>query len=223
MINITYLNNKFVKHSNAKISIEDRGFLFADSIYELISVFNKKIIDTDQHLNRLRSSLNKVKIKYNFNKKKIKKIINKLIKLNNVINGYIYIQITRGVAERKHEFPKQYKPTTIIFTKNLNIDKKLYEKGVKIITISDLRWLRRDIKTTSLLPNVLSKQLAVEKNAFESWLIDNGNVTEGSASNAWIIKSSNTIITHPANNKILKGVTRDTVIKILKKNNFNVR
>jgi D-alanine transaminase len=127
------------------------------------------------------------------------------------------------VAERKHEFPKQYKPTTIIFTKNLNIDKKLYEKGVKIITISDLRWLRRDIKTTSLLPNVLSKQLAVEKNAFESWLIDNGNVTEGSASNAWIIKSSNTIITHPANNKILKGVTRDTVIKILKKNNFNVR
>jgi len=222
MKNITYINNKFVKNSNAKISVEDRGFLFADSIYELISVFNKKIVDIDQHLNRLKSSLNKVKIKYNFNKKKIRKIINKLIKLNNVINGYIYIQITRGVAERKHEFPKQYKPTTIIFTKNLNVDKKIYKKGVKIITIPDLRWLRRDIKTTSLLPNVLSKQLAVEKNAFESWLIDNGNITEGSSSNAWIIKSSNTIITHPANTKILKGVTRDTIIKILKKNNFNV-
>ena len=217
MKNITYINNKFVKNSNAKISVEDRGFLFADSIYELISVFNKKIVDIDQHLNRLKSSLNKVKIKYNFNKKKIRKIINKLIKLNNVINGYIYIQITRGVAERKHEFPKQYKPTTIIFTRNLNVDKKIYKKGVKIITIPDLRWLRRDIKTTSLLPNVLSKQLAVEKNAFESWLIDNGNITEGSASNAWIIKSSNTIITHPANTKILRGVTRDTIIKILKK------
>ena len=222
MKNITYINNKFVKNSNAKISVEDRGFLFADSVYELISVFNKKIVDIDQHLNRLKSSLNKVKIKYNFNKKKIRKIINKLIKLNNVINGYIYIQITRGVAERKHEFPKQYKPTTIIFTRNLNVDKKIYKKGVKIITIPDLRWLRRDIKTTSLLPNVLSKQLAVEKNAFESWLIDNGNITEGSTSNAWIIKSSNTIITHPANTKILKGVTRDTIIKILKKNNFNV-
>ena len=222
MKNITYINNKFVKNSNAKISVEDRGFLFADSVYELISVFNKKIVDIDQHLNRLKSSLNKVKIKYNFNKKKIRKIINKLIKFNNVINGYIYIQITRGVAERKHEFPKQYKPTTIIFTKNLNVDKKIYKKGVKIITIPDLRWLRRDIKTTSLLPNVLSKQLAVEKNAFESWLIDNGNITEGSTSNAWIIKSSNTIITHPANTKILKGVTRDTIIKILKKNNFNV-
>ena len=222
MKNITYINNKFVKNSNAKISVEDRGFLFADSVYELISVFNKKIVDIDQHLNRLKSSLNKVKLKYNFNKKKIRKIINKLIKLNNVINGYIYIQITRGVAERKHEFPKQYKPTTIIFTKNLNVDKKIYKKGVKIITIPDLRWLRRDIKTTSLLPNVLSKQLAVEKNAFESWLIDNGNITEGSTSNAWIIKSSNTIITHPANTKILKGVTRDTIIKILKKNNFNV-
>ena len=222
MKNITYINNKFVKNSNAKISVEDRGFLFADSVYELISVFNKKIVDIDQHLNRLKSSLNKVKLKYNFNKKKIRKIINKLIKFNNVINGYIYIQITRGVAERKHEFPKQYKPTTIIFTKNLNVDKKIYKKGVKIITIPDLRWLRRDIKTTSLLPNVLSKQLAVEKNAFESWLIDNGNITEGSTSNAWIIKSSNTIITHPANTKILKGVTRDTIIKILKKNNFNV-
>ena len=223
MKNITYINNKFVKHSNAKISVEDRGFLFADSIYELISVFNKKIIDTDQHLNRLRLSLNKIKIKYNFNKKKLKQIINKLIKLNNVVNGYIYIQITRGVAERKHEFPKKYKPTTIIFTKKLNVDKKIYEKGVKIITIPDLRWLRRDIKTTSLLPNILSKQLAVEKKAFESWLIDNGNITEGSASNAWIIKNSKTIVTHPANNKILKGVTRDTIIKILKKNNFNVQ
>ena len=127
MKNITYINNKFVKNSNAKISVEDRGFLFADSVYELISVFNKKIVDIDQHLNRLKSSLNKVKLKYNFNKKKIRKIINKLIKLNNVINGYIYIQITRGVAERKHEFPKQYKPTTIIFTKNLNVDKKIYK------------------------------------------------------------------------------------------------
>ena len=222
MKDITYINNKFIEHTKAKVSIEDRGFLFADSIYELISVFNKEIIDTDQHLNRLNSSLKKIKIKYNFNKKKFKKIFKKLIKLNNIVNGYIYIQITRGVAERKHEFPKQYKPTTIIFTKHLIINKKMYEKGVKIITIPDLRWLRRDIKTTALLPNILSKQLAVEKNAFESWFIDNGNITEGSASNAWIIKNLNTIVTHPANNKILKGVTRDTLIKILKKNNFNV-
>jgi len=207
MKNITYINNKFIEHTKAKVSIEDRGFLFADSIYELISVFKKEIIDTDQHLNRLNSSLKKIKIKYNFNKKKFKKIFKKLIKLNNIVNGYIYIQITRGVSERKHEFPKQYKPTTIIFTKHLIINKKIYEKGVKIITIPDLRWLRRDIKTTALLPNILSKQLAVEKNAFESWFIDNGNITEGSASNAWIIKNLNTIVTHPANNKI---------------NNFNV-
>ena len=116
-----------------------------------------------------------------------------------------------------------HKPTTIIFTKHLKINKKIYEKGVKIITIPDIRWLRRDIKTTSLLPNVLSKQLAVEKNAFESWLIDDGNITEGSASNAWIIKNSNTIVTHPANNKILRGITRDTIIKILKKNGFNIK
>ena len=222
MKNITYINNKFIDHNKAKISVDDRGFLFADSVYELIGVLNKKIIDLDQHLNRLKVSLRKVKIKYKLSKKKFEETINKLIKLNSIFNGYIYIQITRGVAERKHEFPEKYHPTTIIFTKHLKINKDIYEKGVKIITIPDIRWLRRDIKTTSLLPNVLSKQLAVEKNAFESWLIDNGNITEGSASNAWIIKSSNTIITHPANTKILKGVTRDTIIKILKKNNFNV-
>ncbi|PPR34555.1 MAG: D-alanine aminotransferase [Alphaproteobacteria bacterium MarineAlpha6_Bin3] len=223
MKNITFINNKFVKHSNAKISIEDRGFLFADSIYELISVFDNNAIDTDQHLDRLESSLKEIKIKYKFNKNKFKKVFEKLIKVNNVINGYIYIQITRGVAERKHEFPKNYSPTTIVFTKHLNIDKKIYKNGVKIITIEDLRWLRRDIKSTSLLPNILSKQIAVEKNAFESWLIDDGVITEGSSSNAWIITNSNTIITHPANNKILKGVTRETLIKILKKNNFKIK
>ncbi len=223
MKNTTYINNKFINHNKAKISVDDRGFLFADSVYELICVLNKKIIDLDQHLNRLKISLKKVKIKYKLNKKKFEKIINKLVKLNKIFNGYVYIQITRGVAERKHEFPDKYHPSTIIFTKHLKINKEIYEKGVKIITIPDIRWLRRDIKTTSLLPNVLSKQLAVEKNAFESWLIDNGNITEGSASNAWIIKNSNTIVTHPANNKILRGITRDTIIKILKKNGFIIK
>ena len=222
MKNITFINNKYVDHKNAKISVEDRGMLFADSIYELISVFNKNIIDLEPHLDRLKSSLKKIKINYKFNKNNFKKIFNKLIKLNKIENGYIYIQITRGVAERKHEFPNKYTPTTIIFTKHLNINKKVYEKGVKVITIPDLRWLRRDIKSTSLLPNILSKQIAIEKKAFESWLIDNGKITEGSASNAWIIKNSNTIITHHSNNKILKGVTRNTLIKILKKNNFKI-
>ena len=223
MKNITYINKKYINHDNAKVSVEDRGFLFGDSIYELISVADKEIIDIDQHLSRLKISLKKIKLKYNFKKQNFLKIIKRLIKTNNIVNGYIYIQITRGVAERKHEFPKNYKPTTIIFTKHLNIDKKIYKKGIKIITLPDLRWLRRDIKTTALLSNILSKQIAVEKKAHESWLIDNGYITEGSASNAWIIKNSKTIITHPANNKILKGVTRDTIIKLLKKNNFNVK
>tara|TARA_Y100000590_G_C15551528_1_gene951088 strand:+ start:254 stop:1132 length:879 start_codon:yes stop_codon:yes gene_type:complete len=220
---ITYINNKFIEHNKVNISIEDRGFLFADSIYELIGVFNKNLVDKNQHLLRLQKSLKKIKINLKINKQKFNKIFTKLIKLNNVINGYVYIQITRGVAERRHEFPKKYKPTVIIFTKDIKIDKKLYENGVKIISIPDLRWSRRDIKTTGLLPNVLSKQLALEKNAFESWFIDNGNITEGAASNAWIIKGSNLILTHPANKKILKGVTRDTVIRILKKNNFQVK
>ena len=128
MKNITFINNKYVDHKNAKISVEDRGMLFADSIYELISVFNKNIIDLEPHLDRLKSSLKKIKINYKFNKNNFKKIFNKLIKVNKIENGYIYIQITRGVAERKHEFPNKYTPTTIIFTKHLNINKKVYEK-----------------------------------------------------------------------------------------------
>ncbi len=110
MKNTTYINNKFINHNKAKISVDDRGFLFADSVYELICVLNKKIIDLDQHLNRLKISLKKVKIKYKLNKKKFEKIINKLVKLNKIFNGYVYIQITRGVAERKHEFPDKYHP-----------------------------------------------------------------------------------------------------------------
>ena len=223
MKNITYLNNKFVEHKVAKISVDDRGFLFSDSVYELISVFDGKIIDLKPHLSRLGSSLKKIKINYKVNQLKFKTIIKKLINNNKIINGYIYIQITRGVAERKHEFPKKYKPSIVIFTKHLNVNKNIYKTGVKIITIPDLRWLRRDIKTTSLLANVLSKQMAVEKNAFESWLIDDGYITEGSASNAWIIKNSSTIITHPSNTKILRGITRDTIFKILKKNNFKIK
>ena len=219
---ITYVNNNYIDHNKAVISVEDRGLLFSDSIYELISVFNSKIIDFDLHIKRLFISLKKIRIKPNFSKKKIENIINKLMNQNSLKNGYIYIQVTRGTAERKHEFPINYKPTLIIFTKNLNINKKIYEKGVKVITMPDIRWMRRDIKSTSLLPNILSKQNAIEKGAYEALLIDNGHITEGSASNIWIIKDSNKIVTHPVNNKILNGITRQTLIKILKKNNFIV-
>lgn len=223
MKKITFINGKFVNHNKAFINVEDRGLLFSDSIYELISVFDKKIVDLDLHLKRLFVSLKKIKLNPNFSKNKIKSILKKLSDLNIKKNGYIYIQVTRGVSERKHEFPKKYKPSLIIFTKDLKIDKKMYKKGVKVITSCDIRWLRRDIKSTSLLANVLAKQMAVEKKAFETWLIDSGYITEGSASNAWIIKNSNTIITHPVNNKILNGVTRQTLIKLLKKNNFIIK
>ena len=223
MKKITYLNDKFVDHKKAAVGVEDRGLLFSDSVYELISVFNNKIVDLNPHIKRLFISLKKIKIKHNFSKKKIEKILNKLIKHNYLKNGYIYIQVTRGTAERKHEFPSKYKPTIIIFTKNLQLDQSIYKNGIKVITLPDLRWLRRDIKTTSLLPNILAKQKAVEKGALEAWLIDNGYITEGSASNAWIIQKPNTIITHPVTNKILNGVTRQTIVKILKKNNFIVK
>ena len=212
-----FLNNKYIKSKNAFISYEDRGFQFADSIYEVIAFIDDKFIDLDFHFKRLKRSLKLIDIKYRFNQNYLQKIFKKLIKINNVKKGLIYLQITRGVQPRNHSYKKDLKPTVIIYTikKNLNENlKKLL--GKKAITYPDLRWKRRDIKSVSLLPNVLAAKAASKKSAYEAILIDNGIVTEGTASNIWIVKK-NKLITHPANSHILKGITRQSIVKIIKK------
>ena len=222
MPNNAYINSKYLDFNNAKIHIEDRGLQFADSVYEVIAVLNNNLIDVDFHLKRLRFSLKELDIKYKFDKKYLLKIFFNLLKKNKTSNGIIYLQITRGVQYREHKYEKNLFPTLIIYTRNKKFNlpgKNFY--GVNAITHEDLRWKRRDIKTVNLLPNIIAANKAKKMNAYEAILIHNGKVTEGTSSNIWIIKKNN-LITHPANFDILKGVTRTSLLKIIKKTSLKL-
>ena len=218
MSRIAFLNSKFVNFKDAKIHIEDRGLQFSDSVYEVIPFYNKKLIEFRFHINRLRYSLNQLKIDFTINAKKLEKIFNKIVYLSKYKNGIVYLQITRGVQSRDHAYKKNLKPNIIIYAikRKLNIANKNF-KSEKAITFEDLRWKRRDIKTVSLLGNVIAKNAAIKKKAYEAILFENGKVTEATASNVWIVKK-NKLITHPSNNDILKGITRESIKKIIKKN-----
>ena len=222
MPNFAYINNKFINFRNAKIHVEDRGLQFADSVYEVIAVLNDKLIDLDFHLKRLKYSLKELDIKYKLNQKDLKRIFLNLLKKNKTSNGIIYLQITRGVQYREHKYENKLIPTLIIYTRNkkFNLPGKNF-KGVNTITHEDLRWKRRDIKTVNLLPNIIAANKAKKMKAYEAILLQNGKVTEGTSSNIWIIKKNN-LITHPANSDILKGVTRTSILKIIKKTSLKL-
>ena len=217
-----FINNKFVNFKSAKIHIEDRGLQFADSVYEVIAVLDNNLIDLDFHLKRLKYSLRELEIKFTINKKNLNNIFLNLIKKNKTRNGIIYLQITRGIQFREHKYQKNLIPTLIIYTRNksFNLPGKKFA-GVNTITYQDLRWKRRDIKTVNLLPNIIAANIAKKKKAYEAILIQNGKVTEGTSSNIWIIKRNN-LITHPANSDILKGVTRTSLLKIIKKTSLKL-
>ena len=223
MIKYVYLNSSFIKHKDAKIHIDDRGIQFADSVYEVVAIYNKKLIDTKFHLQRLKISLSALDIKYKINYKQLLNIFLKLIDVNNIINGIIYLQITRGIQPRFHAYKKNLKPTVIIYSqpKSFNIPNKNF-KGVEVITHDDLRWSRADIKTVNLLPNILAETLAHKKNKYTAILIKKNKITEGVSSNIWIIKK-NIILTHPANNNILNGITRTVLKLIIKKIGLTLR
>jgi len=220
MKSVAFINSKFIKFNEAKIHIEDRGLQFADSVYEVIAVVNKSLLDLRFHLKRLRYSLKELEIKYKFTENQLSKIFKKLIEKNSVINGIVYLQITRGVQSREHAYKNNLIPTVIIYTKKkkFNLPNKNF-KGVKVITHEDYRWARKDIKTTNLLPNILAEYKAYKKKAYSAILIKNNKITEGVHSNIWIVKN-NTIKTHPSNTEILKGVTRSALILIIKKLNL---
>ena len=217
-----YLNGSYKNNIDALISVEDRGFNFSDGVYEVMSFRNGKLLNFERHLKRLNKSLIDLQIKIPFsNENSLKIIIHHLLKLNNVYNGFLYLQITRGTAKRNHLFPEQSKPNIVIFSLP---EKDLInlKKGVKIGLIEDKRWLRCDIKSISLLPNVLDKQSGFEQGFFEVWQVRNNLITEGTTSNAFIVKNER-IFTHPKNNFILGGVTRDCVVKIAKENKIDIQ
>ena len=220
---ISFLNGQFISKHDAKVSIEDRGFNFADGVYEVINFKNSVLLNFSKHLKRLKRSLLETKIKSPFiNMNSLHLIIKNLIHLNSVNEGFIYIQITRGTSQRNHLFPKNVLANIVIsLYSHKSFD--ILKKGVKVRLSSDLRWKRCDIKTISLLPNVLGKQLAHELGVYELWLINNKKeITEGTTSNAFIILDNEKILTHPKNNFILGGVTRDSVIEVARQNKLEL-
>ena len=215
-----YINGNYKDILKSKVSITDRGFQFSDGIYEVIAVYENRFVDIDLHLNRLIKSLNKLKIKINLKVNQIENISKKIKKLNNLSNGIIYIQITRGDQHpRDHKFPKGLKPNIIIYSipkDFIKINSKA-KRGVTTSLYPDIRWLRSDIKSISLLGNSMAANHAKEKKNHEAILYDEKNyITEGNSSSIWIIKKDK-CITHPLNYRILKGCTRHKLISIVKK------
>jgi D-alanine transaminase len=224
MANISYVNGLYCNIQEAKININDRGYHFGDAVYEVILYNNGIFYDYDGHIKRLFNSLKLINIKFHLSAQQLKIIVKNLFRLNRVNFGSIYIQVSRGVADRNHSyFGLNSKPvlTMIVSKKNNNISEDI--KGVKAITMVDNRWSRPDIKTTQLLPNVLAKTYANKKNAYEGIFIDHeGYVTEGSSSNIWIINKNNEILTREIDGKILSGITRKTISQFAKNNNFKM-
>ncbi len=218
-----YLNGNFMPLNEAKVSVLDRGFIFGDAIYEVIPVFGGKLFRFEEHLLRLNNSLTSVKIKNPYSSEQWLAILNDIIVKNNSGTLSIYLQITRGVAPRNHTFPDDITPTVFIMANPLAaLDKSILENGVAIVTMDDIRWQYCQIKTTSLIANILLRQQASEKNAVEALLIKDGFVTEGAASNVFIIKD-NIIYTPPKTNNVLPGITRDLVVELAQEIKLDIR
>ena len=212
-----YINGDFKKEDEAKVSVFDRGLLFSDSLYEVTTVINGKLIDFNNHMKRLDRSMTELKFKKLLNHLDILIFHRKLIELNNLKEGMIYLQVTRGVADRSFDMPKnKIEPTVLAFTQEKKIiDSESAKNGIKVMTLDDMRWKRCDIKTTQLLYASMAKTEATEKGFDDAWMIRQGYITEGSSSNAWIIQGK-TIMTRQSDNLILSGITRDVIFKCAK-------
>lgn len=218
MPKISYVNGRYIDHRDAAIHIEDRGYQFADGVYEVIRIDSRQLIHQDLHFLRLKHSLDVLKIRLFMSDRSLLIIISELIRRNRIKNGILYMQITRGVAKRSHHFSLGLRPSIVMIIYNARSQKlidKLTTNGVNVVTQEDLRWKRCDVKSISLLANILSKQYAEDNQAFESWLYnDEGYITEGCSSNSYIVTHEDTIISHPNNYSILSGITRHIILEI---------
>jgi len=217
MTRLAYVNGRYLPHARAMVHIEDRGYQFADGVYEVMPVHRGRVAEEAPHLDRLGYSLGQLRIAWPVARPVLALIVRELVQKNGVENGLVYLQVTRGVAPRDHRFPAAAESSLVITTKRLKpFPSALIADGVRVVTIPDIRWRRCDIKTVSLLPNVLGKQHAVEAGAYEAWQVDGeGMVTEGTSTNAWIVTADGVLVTRPASAAILNGVTRLALARLL--------
>jgi D-alanine transaminase len=219
MSRVAYVNGQYQPHGQAVIHVEDRGFQFADGVYEVWSIFDGRMADFDGHMTRLHRSLSELRIDIPMTRESLTQVLKETIRRNRVRNGIVYLQITRGTARRDHPFPAEGTPPSVIVTaKSISADRSeaTAKKGVAVVTVPDIRWGRCDIKTVGLLPNVLAKQAARDRGAYEAWMVDEmGLVTEGSSTNAWIVDENGKLRTRDTQANILRGVTRTMLMAML--------
>ena len=215
MSRIAYVNGQYVPHQDAAVHIEDRGYQFADGVYEVFAVHQGRMVGEQGHMDRLAHSLGELRIDWPMSARALGVIIREVSRRNRVRDGLIYLQITRGVARRDHSFPDNTESALVVTARRMPpLDKEQLRKGVGVITIPDIRWQRHDIKSVSLLPNIIGKQQAREAGAYEAWMVNNeGMITEGTSSNAWIVTKDGELVTHNASHAILNGITRLSVLE----------
>ena len=213
-----YLNGEFMPIENAMIPVLDRGFIFGDGVYEVIPVYSRSPFRLDEHLRRLQSSLDSIRLSNPYDAPRWREVIGRLVKINEPEDQSLYLQVTRGVAKRDHAFPKQITPTIFMMSSPLvTPPAEQIRNGVAVITAVDNRWLRCDVKSTALLPNVLLRQLSVDAGCAETLLLRDGMLTEGSATNAFVV-SSGVLLAPPKSNLMLPGITYDVVLELAEAN-----
>ncbi len=224
MSRVAYVDGRYVPHRSAAVHIEDRGYQFADSVYEVVAVVGGHLVDEAPHLVRLARSLSELRIAPPMSDAALKIVMYEVIRRNAVRDGIVYLQITRGIAPRDHAFPKSVNPVLVVTSRRKRrVDPRIADDGIAVITIPDIRWQRCDIKSVALLPNVLGKQLAKEAGAYEAWQVDReGRVTEGTSTNAWIVTADCTVVTRQADSAILNGVTRLAVFDIIRREGYSL-
>ena len=224
MSRIAYVNGRYVPHKEAVVHIEDRGYQFADGVYEVIAVLDRRLVDNEGHMVRLERSLAELGMAMPMARGPLGVVLAETVRRNGVRDGMVYLQVTRGVTRRNHPFPDGVRPALVVTARRapLLLDPDALT-GTRAVTMPDIRWGRCDIKTISLLPNVLAKQHAIEQGAYEAWMVDDdGYVTEGSSTNAWIMDGEGRIVTRPKGNDILGGITRETMIEVARANGIEV-
>lgn len=218
MSRIAYVNGFYLPHADAGIHIEDRGFQFADGVYEVCEVRGGHLVDARLHLDRLDRSLSELRIAAPMARAALLVVMKETVRRNRVRDGLVYLQVTRGIARRDHGFPAPGTPPSVVVTARAadpSAGAAKARAGVKVITLPDNRWERVDIKSVGLLPNVLAKQQARESGAFEAWFLDkDGFVTEGASTNAWIVTADGILVTRPAEAGILRGITRTVLFEV---------
>lgn len=225
MSRIAYVNGSYVRHALATIHVEDRGNLFADAVYEVIAIARGRLIDGDRHLDRLDRSLAALAIDWPCSRAALRHVLAEVIRRNRITVGTVYLQVSRGEAPRNHAFPAPSVRPGLFVTANRKAppSAELLERGIAVVSAPEMRWGRPDIKTTGLLPNVLAKQKAVEQGAYEAWFVKpDGEVTEGTSTNAWIVTGGTRLITRPLGHDIIAGITRQAVIDCARGANLQV-